>query len=225
MYNPDLNTKCEIVREVFEEYNDIDERYRRHDNPKSVILTIASLVDVNRNFSSEDELRERIKRYLEVDHNSVIGSQYFSAFSLECFQTYHAGLFRACVMLTQSVCEGLIRFVAMRNQIQIKKREKALSVLKKVTCRELITDEAEAAAKAILKENSRNELHHMNSEISIIEDWHQHAKQHLRNLSTIEYWIFGYRAKDGVLYPYYPQHWDRGDNENTIRVDLRSAIP
>ncbi len=170
MYKPDLDTKYKIAREVFEEYDDIDERYHRYNNPESVIPTIAHLIDINRNFSSEDELREQIKRYLEVDHSPIIGSQYFSAFSLECIQTYRAELFRACVMLTQSVCEGLIRFVAIRNQIQIKKREKALSILKKLSCQKLITDEAEQASKAILKESNRNELHHMNPEISKIED-------------------------------------------------------
>ena len=225
MYKPDLDAKCKIVREVFDEYDDIDERYYRYNNSESVILTIASLVDVNKNFSSEDELREQIKRCLEVEHNPIIGSQYFSAFSLECIQTYRAELFRACVMLTQAVCEGLIRFVAIRNQIPIKKREKALSILKKLRYHKLITDEAEQASEAILNESDRNELHHMNPEISKIEDWHQHAKQHLRNLATIEYWVFGYNAKEGVLYPHYPEHWDSGDDENTIIGDLRSAIP
>ena len=225
MYKPNLDTKYKIVRELFEEYDDIDERYHRYNSRENVILTIAALIDVNKNFASEDELREQIKRCLEVQHNPIIGSQYFSVFSLECFQTYRAGLFRACVMLTQSVCEGLIRFVAIRNQIQIKKREKSLSILKKLICQKLITDEAEEAAKAILNESDRNELHHMSSEISEIENWHQHAKQHLRNLSTIEYWVFGCNARDGILYPHYPQHWDPSDKENTIRVDLRSAIP
>ncbi len=225
MYKPDPDTKYKIANELFEEYDNIDERYHRYNCRENVILTIAALIDVNKNFSSEDELREQIKRCLEVDHNPIIGSQYFSAFSLECFQTYRAGLFRACVMLTQSVCEGLIRFVAIRNQIQIKKREKSLSILKKLICQKLITDEAEEAAKAILNESDRNELHHMNPEISKIEDWHQHAKQHLRNLTTIEYWVFGYNLKEGVLYPHYPQHWDSGDDENTIIGDLRSAIP
>ena len=225
MYKPDFATKHKIVHEIFEEYDDINERYHRYNNPESVILKIAHFIDINRNFSSEDELREQIERCLEVDHNPIIGSQYFSAFSLECFQTYRAGLFRACVMLTQAVSEGLIRFVATRNQIQIKKREKALSILKKLICQKLITDKAEEAAKAILNESDRNELHHMNSEISKIEDWHQHAKQHLRNLTTIEYWVFGYNFKEGIPYPHYPQHWDSGDDENTIIVDLRSVIP
>ena len=127
MYKPDIETKYKIACEVFEKHNDIDERYHRYTS--DIPLHVARLVDYNKTFASEDELSELIKLCLEVDHNPIIGSQYFSVFSLECIQTYRAKLFRACVMLTQAVCEGLIRFVAERNQIAIKKREKALSIL------------------------------------------------------------------------------------------------
>ena len=95
MYKPDFATKHKIVHEIFEEYDDIDERYHRYNNPESVILKIAHFIDINRNFSSEDELREQIKRCLEVDHSPIIGSQYFSAFSLECIQTYRAGIIQS----------------------------------------------------------------------------------------------------------------------------------
>ena len=229
MYKPDLDTKYKIARELFDGYDDIDPRYYGYSNSESLPTSIAHLIDVNKNFVSEDELREHIKRCLEVDHNRVVGSQYFSVFSLECIQIYRDGYFRACVILAQSVCEGLIRFVANRNQIVLRKREKASSILKKLSSKKLgskklLTAEAKQAALEIIKESDRNDLHHMNADIAKIEDWHQHAKQHLRNLATIEHWVFGYDTKQGVLYPHYPQHWDSDDGGNTIIGDLRASV-
>ena len=71
-------------------------------------------------FSQMDELtcEVRVDRYLEVDRQRIIGSYHFAQASTECIDLYRDGHFIATVMTTQAVNEGIIKFVAERNNIQ-----------------------------------------------------------------------------------------------------------
>ena len=71
-------------------------------------------------FSQVDDLtREaRVERYLEVDRQRIIGNHHFAHASTECIHLYRDGHFIATVMTTQAVNEGIIKFVAERNNIQ-----------------------------------------------------------------------------------------------------------
>ena len=77
-------------------------------------------IELIRQFSEIDEYtREaRVDRYLEVDRQRIIGSHYFARASTECIFLYSDGHFIATVMTTQAVNEGIIKFVAERNNIQ-----------------------------------------------------------------------------------------------------------
>ena len=111
MQRNDFNlVKFQLADELLKENDDLDERYRRYHNPLSVASTIGG--GITNPALSEDQLREHIKRCLEVDYNRIIGAQQFSEFSYECIQAYRSGMFRSCVMLTHSVNEGIIKFVA-----------------------------------------------------------------------------------------------------------------
>ena len=169
---------------------------------------------------SEHELREQIKRCLEIEHNRVIGVQHFSRASYECIQTYRSGMFIACAMMTHSVNEGIIKFVAMRNHVkQVGKLPDTLNIL---VSRNLITDTCALASEAIWK-SYRNDIHHMNPGISKIQDWHELAKQNLRHLATVEYCVFGYDINQGSLILHFPQHWDF-DGDQHVKAWLRAII-
>ena len=61
----------------------------------------------------------------------------------------------------------------------------------------------------------------MREDISKIQDWHQQAKQNLRNLEKVESRVFGFdHAEGGTINVHYPQHWDRVGDEN-IKIWLR----
>ena len=70
-------------------------------------------------FSQIDEqTREaRVERLLEIDKQGIIENQHFARASAECIDLYRDGHFIATVMVTQAVNEGIIKFVAERNQI------------------------------------------------------------------------------------------------------------
>ena len=59
----------------------------------------------------------RVDRLLEIDKQGIIGDHHFARASSECIDLYSNGHFIATVMVTQSVNEGIIKFVADRNQI------------------------------------------------------------------------------------------------------------
>lgn len=209
--------KYQIACEVFSEYDDVDERYRRYD-PGNLTLTIAH--QILKESLAENELREQVKRALEVDHNPIIGVQHFSEASYECIRTFHNGLFIACVMMTHPINEGIIKFVAERNHV--KRIGKIPDMLNELVSRNLVTDACAQASEAIWK-SFRNAIHHMNPDIAKIEDWHQLAKQNLRHLATVEYCVFGYDIKQGILHLHYPQHWD-SNKEGQVTAWIRGAI-
>ena len=66
----------------------------------------------------EQTRAERVERNLEVDRQRIIGSYHFAQASTECIHLYTGGYFIATVMTTQAVNEGIIKFVAERNNIK-----------------------------------------------------------------------------------------------------------
>ena len=210
--------KRQMAEEILKENDDVDERYYRYRDPLSVTFTVGD--GILNPLLSEDVLREQIKRCLEIEHNRVIGSQHFSQASYECLQSYRSGLFQLCVMGTQSVNEGIIKFVAERNLV--KRSDKLLDTLNKLVPLNLITNVCAQASEAIWR-SYRNDIHHMNPGISKIQDWHQLAKQNLRNLATVEYCIFGHNFNQGALIPHYPQHWDLNDDGHLL-VYIRCMV-
>ena len=60
---------------------------------------------------------DRVNPYLEIDRQWIIGDHYFARASKECIHLYRDGHFIATVMTTQAVNEGILKFVAERNNI------------------------------------------------------------------------------------------------------------
>ena len=56
----------------------------------------------------------------EVAHQGVIPNHHFAVASSECIKLYRDGYLLSAVMVSQSVTEGIWRFVLERNQIQLK---------------------------------------------------------------------------------------------------------
>ena len=122
--------------------------------------------------------------------------------------------------MTQSINEGIINFVAERNSIKAKRGGNLPLTIDKFVKHSLFTNEAAQASKVICDRDERNDIHHMKKEISEIEDWHELAKQNLRNLALVESCVFGYKLEDGAICPHFPQHWDSA-GENMVQIHLR----
>jgi len=162
-------------------------------------------------------IEEKIDRYLEIEHQGIIGNHYFASASSECIYLYRDGYFIGTVMMSHAINEGIIKFVAERNNI---KKQKPNGDEK--TIKELINELQEAghvsqncavASKGIWG-SYRNDIHHMNPNVTKIP-FQELAKRNIKHLSNIEKEIFGFDINNGTIAPHKPKYWDIKSNSTT----------
>ena len=119
----------------------------------------------------EQTIEIRVERYLEVEHQGVIPNHHFAAASSECINLYRDGYLLSAVMVSQSVTEGIWKFVLERNQIQPKKLKAGVgkkmerpAVAAVLVKQKIISTEcAEAFVRIWL--SFRNDVHHTNPRV------------------------------------------------------------
>lgn len=159
-------------------------------------------------------IEEKADRYLEIEHLGIIGGHYFAKSSSECIYLYRDGYFIGSVMMSHSINEGIIKFVAKRNNIE--KREH-MELINKFLESNIISNECAKASNLIWK-SYRNDIHHMNPKVEEI-DFQELAQQNLKDLTIIEKEIFGHSFKNGAIIPNQPKYWDF--KNGATRVFLR----
>ena len=209
----------EIADEVLETHDGLAECFQALSRHQRFIIGLQISNDRELHSLPDDCLKERIKRRLEVDYAQFTGDHHFTNAATECFNTYCSGFFIACTMMSHSINEGIINFVAERNNIKRYEKEELPETIEKLACLEILTPNAAEASKAIWC-SYRNAIHHMRGDITKIKDWHKLATKNLRNLVTVECCVFGYELVDGGMLLHFPQHWD-DDGKNQIRVRQR----
>ena len=211
-------SKQQIVSELLKENDNIDPRYYNYDDPEFIAYVRTRGITDKHLLEDDKILRDKIKRRLEVDYNSMIGSQYFSVFSLSTIQCYHEAstyhpkslLFMACVLSTHPLNEAIVRFVAERNQINPESNKKIPELLEELLSKNVISEDCAVSSEAIYK-SYRNDLHHLSPSVSDIKErWDNFATRNFRNIATIEHDIFGYTKKESTVFLNYPQYWDYG---------------
>ena len=113
----------------------------------------------------EQTIEIRVERYLEVAHQGVIPNHHFAAASSECINLYRDGYLLSAVMVSQSVTEGVWRFVLERNQIQPYVDRPAVAAAL-VEQKIISTECAEAFGR--IWHSFRNDVHHMNASVSAV---------------------------------------------------------
>ena len=165
---------------------------------------------------------EKIDRYLEIEHQGIIGSHYFAPASSECIYLYRDGYFIGAVMMSHSINEGIIKFVAERNGIEKNKADGTSKtvedLINELREENIITTTCGDSSMRIWK-SYRNDIHHMNPTVANI-DFKKLAQQNLKYLSTIEKEIFDYKNNNGAIAPTQPKYWDI-QNDGTTTVFLR----
>ena len=78
-------------------------------------------------------IEEKIDRYLEVEHQGIIGGHYFARASSECIYLYRDGYFIGAVMMSHAINEGIMKFVAERNRIERHKPDGTMKTLADLT--------------------------------------------------------------------------------------------
>jgi len=162
---------------------------------------------------------ERVNRYLEIVHQWVIPAHHFANASAECIYLYRDGYFLSAVMVSQSVTEGVWRFVLDRNNIQYDPdRETQENDLVQRT----ILSRACADAFGRIFHSFRNDVHHMNPSVRKVP-FREIARRNLVDLATIEREIFAVTiGAPGRMVPVHRQYWDIG-TDGTTSVFLRNT--
>ena len=155
-------------------------------------------------------VEEKIDRYLEIEHQGIIGGHYFAPASSECIYLYRDGYFIGAVMMSHAINEGIIKFVAERNDIQRNKSDgttkTVLDLINDLREENIISSVCGDASISILR-SYRNDVHHMNPTVANI-DFKKLAQQNLKYLSIIEREIFNFEINNGVIIPTHPKYWD-----------------
>jgi hypothetical protein len=150
---------------------------------------------------------ERIDRYLSVKHQHLIGNHHFAHASHECLLVYRDGHFTSCIMVTQAVSDGILKFVAERNGIQLKQDESKQDLAKRMQQGNVVSQTFVDACSRIYR-SFRNDFHHMNPTVATI-NLPLLAKRNIEDLAMIERKLFACDAgPDGTLVPRQRKYWD-----------------
>ena len=152
----------------------------------------------------EQTIEIRVERYLEVAYQGVIPNHHFAEASSECINLYRDGYRLSAVMVSQSVTEGVWRFVLERNQIQPDADRPAVAAAL-VEQKIISTECAEAFGR--IWHSFRNDVHHMNAKVSVVP-FRELARRNMVDLAAIEREIFAFTFSNGKLLPVQPRYWD-----------------
>jgi len=166
----------------------------------------------------ESSIEEKINRYLEIEHQGIIGGHYFAPASSECIYLYRDGYFIGAVMMSHAINEGIIKFVTERNGIERNKSDgttKTIEELVEAFREKNILSSVNANASLSIWKSFRADIHHMNPTVAKLDFQHL-AQQNLKYLSSIEREIFGFKFNNGAIIPTHPQYWDIKPDGTTI---------
>jgi hypothetical protein len=154
----------------------------------------------------ERTIEARIDRYLSVNHQWLIADHHFAHASHECLLLYRDGYFTSCIMVAQALSDGILKFVAERNNVQVKKEKK--QALAKRMQQDGIFSQAFVDAVGRIRGGFRNDFHHMNPPIATV-DLEALAKRNITDLAALEREIFEYSiGTGGALVLKNPKYWD-----------------
>lgn len=186
-------------------------------NPEETIRALTLPLVIKALRESDEQTREdRADRYLEVNQQGFIPNYYFADASAECLFLYRDGHFIATVMTTQAVNEGIIKFVAERNNIKHDNMNHS-ELLKTLKDKSIISQDCFEASDQI-RGSFRNDVHHMNAPVAKI-NFPELAKKNIHNLAVIEREIWAAYHGDEGLVPLQPKYWDiKPDGTATISL-------
>ncbi len=190
---------------------DIQKRIRMQQVKEALISDFNSSVD------------QRVGRCIEIGHQWIIGNHHFAAASSECINLYRDGHFIAAVMMSHSINEGIIVFVADRVGLNKNKSgggaKSIEGLISELEQNKTISKACADAARGIYG-SYRNDVHHMSPKVSDI-DFPSLARDNLKRLAVIEGEIFGADiSPDGKLKPHMPRFWDL-NADGTVSAFLR----
>ena len=168
----------------------------------------------------EQSLQQRIDRYLSANHQPILGNHHFAHASTECVHLYRDGYFIACITLSQSVAEGIIRFVRDRNGLPQVEKESKQQLAVRLHDSGVISS-AFAQALGRIHRSFRDDFHHMNAKVAEVE-LEPLAQRNIGDLAVIEREIFECSVANGTIVPKNARYWD-AKPDGDVPVFLRLA--
>lgn len=165
----------------------------------------------------EHTVDEKAERYLSIDHQGIVGNHHFAVASDETIRCYEEGLYISCIMATQAVAEGILKFLVERNP-DIDNSLKGDEAIVALESSGHITQECRDAFK-IIRNSFRNDYHHMNPKVGDLPH-KELAQEVITSLANIEKEIFAVSFSEGKLIPAIPRYWD-SKKEGTVECFLR----
>jgi hypothetical protein len=198
---------------------------------------------IRQQIRADDEVKfnQRVARVQRVKVHRIIPHLWFDVASTECMDLFRDGHFYGCICLSQSVAEGLAKFVLETHRVKIGKQKRPIELCEKpATGRRLIdvlknlksglyngqpwSVLSEKCLKAFdcIEGGDREDFHHLNKRI--ITDFaklEERAEQCVTALYDIESELFGFEITDGAITPYQREYWpDAG--KKFAKVHLRA---
>jgi len=190
----------------------------------------------------EGKMQQRIERLQRVRVHKIIPHVWFDFASTECHDLFRDGHYYGCICLSQSVAEGLAKFILERHKCKVGKQGRPIESCKKpATSRGLIkmlkglkggvrngSPMAALSSKCLeafdrLEGGDRDDFHHLNR--SVTSDrvkLEKRAEECVRALYDIESELFEFSVSEGgALIPHQPLYWP--DAGKYARVFLRSS--
>jgi hypothetical protein len=168
----------------------------------------------------EAELPGRIDRYDKSRVHPVIPDGYFAAASSECRDSFVSGNFYGCIVLAQSVGEGLAHFIAETNGLrQVDDHLQQINILQHEGSHPPISPGAYKGFRDI-RGKDRNDFHHLNPNIE-----QDRLKLEARSLACLE-GLFAVESEvfavefvgEGRIRHVHPQYWPTRGNETEVFV-------
>jgi hypothetical protein len=210
-------------------------------SPES-ILAPADPHWIRQQIRTDDEARfdHRVARVQRVKVHKIIPHLWFDVASTESRDLFRDSHFYGCICLSQSVAEGLAKFVLEAHRVTIGKRKRPIESCKKpATGRSLIDmlkklsggtrngQRMSALSDKCLKAfdciegGDRDDFHHLNKCIlTEFEKLEKRAEECVVALYDIESELFGFDITAGVLTPCQSQYWP--DAGKYAKVYLRA---
>jgi len=193
------------------------------------VLPIPDPEWIRRQIREDDEARfdQRVARAQRAKVHRIIPHLWFDVASTECRDLFRDGHFYGCICLSQSVAEGLAKFILEVHRVKIGKQKRPIEQCKKpATGKQLIdmlkklsggarngqpmnalSDKCLRAFDCI-EGGDRDDFHHLNKSIPTeLEKLEKRAEECVTALYDIESELFGFDLASGSLTPHQGQYW------------------
>ena len=165
----------------------------------------------------EANLASSVARAKKINAAPIIPVHYFTPSLVELREMFIGGYFIGVISLSQSVAEGLSRFLCERNGLPYSKRHEKR--VRDLSSEGKITSESKDAFDAI--HQGRNDFHHMNKNIATDRPaLEARAELNVGHLSQIEKEIFSHSPSEGKLVPTKAQYWDVTDGTTQVHLNF-----